>query len=628
MSKQQKLGTQNKMTFTSRRQFKHLVQLAGTIFSCYALTACTYNNSTVVSASRSVQPESAQPESATGLNQQQLVKGRQHMAATANPHASRAALRILRAGGSALDAAIAAQWVLTLVEPQSSGLGGGLFLLHYRKQGGRVEAYDGRETAPALATEKLFLDAAGKPLKFHEAAVGGRAVGVPGVVAALELAHQEHGKLPWAQLFEPAIELATKGFEVSPRLNKLLAFDVYLKNDANARQYFFDVQGEAWPVGHILKNPALALTFSKIARNGSKGFYQSEVAQAMLTAVNSHPTNPGLLSQSDLSSYRAIKREAICTQAFKHRVCGFPPPSSGGIAVAQIAALLELSQAPPLIVKNNVTANTEIPNDYTLTTEGLHYFTEASRLAFADRNRYIADPAFSAWSKDLLSQQYLNDRAALIKPNQSLKIALPGQPKEVAAILSEGLVQDKASTSHISIVDQDGNAVSMTTSIEDVFGARLMTQGFLLNNQLTDFSFIPSDEKGTVANRAQANKRPRSSMAPTMVFDEQGKQLKLVAGSPGGAQIINYVAKLITLNLRDGIDVQTAISLPNFGSRNGPTELEKDRFTSTIVERLKTMGHEVRLIDMTSGLQAISVDAAGQLLGGADPRREGLVLAD
>jgi gamma-glutamyltranspeptidase / glutathione hydrolase len=616
------------MTFNSSRQFKYLVQVTGTIFSCYVLAACTYNNSTVVSASRSAQAESAQPEAATGLNQQQLVKGQLHMAATANPHASRAAIRILRAGGSALDAAIAAQWVLTLVEPQSSGLGGGLFLLHYRKQGNQVEAYDGRETAPALARENMFLDAAGKPLNFHEAAVGGRAVGVPGVVAALEMAHNEHGKLPWAQLFEPAIELAIKGFEVSPRLNKLLALDLYLKNDANARQYFFDAQGQAWPVGHILKNPALALTFLKIAQHGSKGFYQSEVAQAMLTAVNSHPTNPGLLSQSDLSSYRAIKREAICTQVFKHRVCGFPPPSSGGIAVAQIIGLLELSQAPRLIIKNNATASNAMPNDYTLSPEGLHYFTEASRLAFADRNRFIADPAFSQWPNSLLSPQYLKDRATLIKPNESLKIAQPGQPKEVAQILSEGLVQDKTSTSHISIVDRDGNAVSMTTSIEDVFGARLMTQGFLLNNQLTDFSFIAKDDKGKVANRAQANKRPRSSMAPTMVFDAQGTQLKLVAGSPGGAQIINYVAKLITLTLRDGLDVQTAISLPNFGSRNGPTELEKDRFASTIVERLKTLGHDVRLSDMTSGLQAISVDSAGQLSGGADPRREGLVLAD
>jgi gamma-glutamyltranspeptidase / glutathione hydrolase len=616
------------MIFLHSHHFKQLVQLAGTILSCYVLTACTYNNSTVVSANRSVQPESTQPESATGLNQQQLVKGQLQMAATANPYASRAAIRILRAGGSALDAAIAAQWVLTLVEPQSSGLGGGLFLLHYRKQGGRLEAYDGRETAPALATEHLFLDAAGKPLKFHDAAVGGRAVGVPGVVAALEMAHKEHGKLSWAQLFEPAIELATKGFEVSPRLNKLLALDVYLKNDTNARQYFFDAQGQAWPVGHILKNPALALTFSKIAQQGSKGFYQSDIAQGMLTAVSSHATNPGALSQSDLSNYRAIKREAICMQAFKHRVCGFPPPSSGGISVAQIAALLELSQAPRLIAKSNDTASTDVLNGSALSAEGLHYFTEASRLAFADRNRYIADPAFSQWPKTLLSPQYLNDRAALIKPNQSLKIAQPGQPPEVALIPSEGLVQDKASTSHISIVDRDGNAVSMTTSIEDVFGARLMTQGFLLNNQLTDFSFIANDDKGLVANRVQANKRPRSSMAPTMVFDEYGKQLKLVAGSPGGAQIINYVAKLITLNLRDAIDVQTAIGLPNFGSRNGPTELEKDRFPFTIVEQLKTLGHDVRLIDMTSGLQAISINAAGQLFGGADPRREGLVLAD
>jgi gamma-glutamyltranspeptidase / glutathione hydrolase len=622
------MTTNNKIILKEKPKFQLLVQLAGTIFSCCVLVACTYNKSTQVGVSRTVQTESAQPESATGLNHQQLVQGLQHMVATANPYASNAAIHILRAGGSALDAAIAAQLVLTLVEPQSSGLGGGLFLLHYRKRGDRIEAYDGRETAPASVNENLFLDATGKALKFHEAAAGGRAVGTPGVVAVLEMAHQEHGKLPWAHLFEPAIELATKGFIVSPRLNRLLALDTYLKNDANARQYFFDAQGHAWPAGHLLKNPALAKTFTTIAQQGSKGFYQSEIATAILTAVNSHPTNPGLLSQADLSNYRAIKREAICTLAFNQRVCGFPPPSSGGIAVAQIIAFLDLKKAPTLLVKSSGTTHSGVTNGYELNVQGIHYFTEASRLAFADRNRYIADPAFFSWPRSLLSSNYLSERASLLKPISSIGTAQPGQPKEVATIPSEGLVQDKASTSHVSIVDREGNAVSMTTSIEDVFGARLMTQGFLLNNQLTDFSFVANDDKGKVANRVQANKRPRSSMAPTMVFDEQSKQLKLVVGSPGGAQIINYVAKLIVLRLRDGIDVQTAISLPNFGSRNGPTELERDRFPTTIVDGLKLLGHDVRLVDMTSGLQAISIDSTGKLIGGADPRREGLVLAD
>jgi gamma-glutamyltranspeptidase / glutathione hydrolase len=607
---------------------KYLALLASAIFSCCVLTACTYNNSVQVSANKSLTTESAQPEPATGSNQQTLVIGQQHMAATANHYASRAAIKILRTGGSALDAAIAAQWVLTLVEPQSSGIGGGLLLLHFRKLGERIEAYDGRETAPALAHENMFLDALGKPLKLHDAAVGGKAVGVPGVVAALELAHQEHGKLPWAQLFEPAIELAVNGFEVSARLNRLLTIDPYLKSDASARQYFFDAQGQAWPVGHLLKNPALAQTLQKIAQQGSRGFYQSEIAQSIVRAVNTHPSNPGLLSQPDLLNYRAIKREAICTSALKHRVCGFPPPSSGGIAVTQIVTLLELIQAPSLINKSTPASPLSRPQTATLNTDGVHYFTEAARLAFADRNRYIADPAFEAWPKSLLDTQYLNDRAALIKPSQSMGTAQPGLPKELALALSDGLEQNKASTSHISIVDRDGNAVSMTTSIEDVFGARLMTQGFLLNNQLTDFSFIARDDKGIVANRVQGNKRPRSSMAPTMVFDESGKQLALVAGSPGGAQIINYVAKLLTLHLRDGIDVQSAINLPNFGSRNGSTELEREKISSAIVDRLKSLGHDVRLVDMTSGLQAISINPAGKLAGGADPRREGLVLAD
>ncbi len=571
--------------------------------------------------------ESSQPEAATGTINQNLVQGSQHMVATANPYASKAAQAILRMGGSALDAAIAAQWVLTLVEPQSSGIGGGLFLLHFRKQGNRIEAYDGRETAPALATEQLFLDTNGKAIKFHDAAVGGRAVGVPGVVAALEIAHREHGKLPWAKLFEPAIQLALEGFEVSSRLNKLLALDAYIIKDPTARDYFLDSKGQPWPVGHVLKNPALAKTFQLIATQGSKGFYQSAISQAIVDTVRQHPTNPGVLSLADFSSYKAIKREAICTIAFEHRVCGFPPPSSGGIAVAQMLSLLELSQAPAIVNK---------AIDSPLNAAGIHYFTEAARLAFADRNRYIADPAFVPWSKNLVNSEYLQLRAQAIKPAQTMLTAPPGPVSALQLATttqySDGLVNDKTSTSHISIVDNQGNAVSMTTSIEDVFGSRLMTQGFLLNNQLTDFSFVDKDSFGTVANRVQANKRPRSSMAPTMAFTANDGQLRLVAGSPGGAQIINYVAKLITLNLRDGIDVQTAISLPNFGSRNGPTELERDPQKPDTAERLKAqllrLGHDVRIIDMTSGLQAISVTKQGKLLGGADPRREGLVLAD
>jgi gamma-glutamyltranspeptidase / glutathione hydrolase len=615
------------MNSTNKQVLERLINLVGIAFLCSFVTACVYNISVPVATNKSATTESAQPESATGINQKTIVTGRLHMAATANPYATRAAIEILRAGGSALDAAIAAQWVLTLVEPQSSGLGGGLFLMHYHKQSDQLDAYDGRETAPALAQENLFLDPAGKPLKLHQAAVGGRAVGVPGVVAALEMAHKEHGKLSWAQLLEPAIALARDGFEVSPRLNRLLSLDNFLKDDPNAREYFFDAKGQPWPVGYVLKNPALARTFEKISRQGSQGFYQSDIGQAIVTAVNTHPSNPGFLSQADLSNYRAIKRQPICTQAFNYRVCGFPPPSSGGIAVAQIVSLLELSRAPSLKASANEASELDAASGFQLSIQGLHYFTEASRLAFADRNHFIADPAFVTWPKGLLSQQYLSERASAIKPNQSNGVAKPGTPKEVALMPSEGLIQDKTSTSHISIVDRNGNAVSMTTSIEDVFGARLMTQGFLLNNQLTDFSFVPSDDKGVVANRVQANKRPRSSMAPTMVFDHN-KQLKLVAGSPGGAQIINYVAKLLTLTLRDKIDVQTAISSPNFGSRNGPTELERDRFSELTAGRLKVLGHDVRLVEMTSGVQAISIDANGRLSGGADPRREGLVLAD
>ncbi len=565
------------------------------------------------------------PEAASGFHEKQPVLARKFMVATANPLGTEAGYQIVRAGGSAVDAAIAVQMVLTLVEPQSSGIGGGAFLLHY--DGKQVLAYDGRETAPAVATEDLFQATSGQPLGFYPAVVGGRSVGVPGVVRMLELAHQQHGKLPWAQLFAPAIRLAEEGFAVSPRLALLLARDEYLKQDPIAAAYFHDEQGRPWPASHLLKNPALAASLRAIAQEGANAFYQGKLAQEMVRKVNSHPSNPGRLSLADLAAYRAKVRQPVCTVYRLWEVCGMPPPSSGGIAVAQMLGILaqhELTALPP--------------KDGVPQAEAIHLFSEAERLAFADRKRYVADPGFvplpGGSSHALLDPVYLQRRSALIGP-RAMSQARPGQPLSATAMqevdYADGEALELPSTSHISIVDAAGNAVAMTTSIENAFGARQMVGGFLLNNQLTDFSFIPADAEGLVANRVEGGKRPRSSMAPTLVFDKEGRVLQMVLGSPGGSAIIHYVAKVLIGTMDWGLNVQQAIDLPNFGGREGPLELEEGRFSPAVVEALRQRGHIVHLAPQTSGLQGIMrmrVHGEPWWLGGADPRREGVAKGD
>ncbi len=565
------------------------------------------------------------PEAASGFHEKQPVLARKFMVATANPLATEAGYQIVRAGGSAVDAAIAVQMVLTLVEPQSSGIGGGAFLLHY--DGKQVLAYDGRETAPAAATEELFQAASGQPLDFYQAVVGGRSVGVPGVVRMLELAHQQQGRMPWVQLFAPAIRLAEEGFAVSPRLALLLARDEYLKQDPIAVAYFHDEQGRPWPAGHVLKNPALATSLRAIAQEGANAFYQGKVAQEMVRKVNNHLSNPGRLSLADLAAYRAKVRQPVCTVYRLWEVCGMPPPSSGGITVAQMLGMLaqhELTALPP--------------KDGVPQTEAIHLFAEAERLAFADRKRYVADPDFAPLPggspQALLDPAYLQRRSALIGA-RAMSQAKPGQPLSATAMqevaYADGEALELPSTSHISIVDAAGNAVAMTTSIENAFGARQMVGGFLLNNQLTDFSFIPADANGLVANRVEGGKRPRSSMAPTLVFDKEGRVLQMVLGSPGGSAIIHYVAKVLIGTMDWGLNVQQAIDLPNFGAREGPLELEEGRFSPAVMEALRQRGHTVHLAPQTSGLQGIMrmrVHGEPWWLGGADPRREGLAKGD
>jgi gamma-glutamyltranspeptidase / glutathione hydrolase len=585
----------------------------------------------------------AQPEGASGFTPKPGWATTKFAVAAANPLATEAGYQILKAGGSAVDAAIAVQMVLTLVEPQSSGIGGGAFLLH--AAGNRVEAFDGRETAPAAADEKLFLGADGKPLPFYEAVVGGRSVGTPGAVRMLEMAHRQHGKLPWAQLFAPAIALADSGFQVSPRLATLLKDEKYLRADPTAAAYFYKPDGRPVDVGTMLKNPALADVLRQIASGGSNALLTGKIAEAIVTKVQRHPTNPGKLALGDLAGYQVKKRDPICSdysaRSQAYVLCGMPPPSSGAIAVGQILGIMNNTPAATLGL---VTGSGGVPGTVgpTPSADWLHLYTEAARLAFADRAQYLGDPDFvqppgGSWMS-LLAPAYLSERAKLIQLQSgapSMKTAKPGVPGPVKTAYAPMPGQPEYGTSHISIIDGFGNAIAMTTTIEDQFGSRLMTDGgtgkpggFLLNNELTDFSFAPTDAEGKpVANRVQAGKRPRSSMAPTLVFDRATSRLVMSAGSPGGAMIIHYTAKTLYGVLNWGLNAQQAIDLPNFASMNGPSLLEEKRFSPATVEALRARGAEVREQNMTSGLQAIQTTSTGYF-GGADPRREGLVLGD
>lgn len=596
-----------------------LVLLAGAL----TLTAC--NNASVPTLPLA-------PESASGFRTDLRTQhAEKYMAAAANPLAAEAGREMLRRGGSAIDAAIAMQAVLTLVEPQSSGIGGGALIVLW--DGKAVRTYDGRETAPAGATEKLFLQANGQPMGFTQAQIGGRSVGTPGVLRALELAHQKHGRLPWAQLFEPAIRLAEQGFAISPRLHQLIAADSSMSRSPEMMAYFRNADGSPKAVGTNLKNPALAAVFQRIAHEGPDALYKGPVAQEIAARVQGH-ANPGSLSVSDLANYQAKERAPLCTD-YKHwQVCGMPPPSSGGIAVAQILGTLQaletrdkrLALAPLKPVKTKAPAGIE-PDP-----QAVHLISEAERLAYADRAQYVADTDFVPVPvKGLVEPAYLASRAALIG-ERSMGTAKPGTPPGIQVAYAPDRSPLRISTSQVVAVDDAGGAVSMTTTIESAFGSHIMVQGFMLNNEMTDFSFIPEENGQKVANRVEPGKRPRSSMAPTLIFDRQSGEFLATVGSPGGSQIIEYVAKS-TIGLLDwNLDAQAAINLPNFGSRNGPTELEQGQFSPMLIQALKDKGHNVSEIDMTSGTQAIVrvKDAHGKasLTGGADPRREGQALGD
>jgi gamma-glutamyltranspeptidase / glutathione hydrolase len=578
------------------------------------------------------------PEAATGLAAEVAPQRWQKWAvASANPAASEAGAAMLRRGGNALDAAIAVQLVLALVEPQSSGLGGGAFLLHW--DGASLQAWDGRETAPGAATETLFIDPAGQPMKFDAAVTGGRSVGTPGAIRMLETAHRQHGRLPWAQLFEPAIALADQGFVVGPRMAGLLrsADAEHLRRDPQAAAYFFhpNANTPATPLaaGERVRNPAFAAVLRRLAAEGSRALNLGPIAADIVRRVRQHPTNPGVLTEADLAGYQPKQREPMCTLwRQRWRVCGFPPPSSGHVAVMQMLGLMDALPNPPAPLQDG------------LPSAGLlHRYSEAARLAFADRAQFIGDPDFVSppagrWSS-LLDEPYLAQRATLVHDGRSLGTAVAGQPAPMkSSQFAPQWPQPEYGTSHISIVDADGHAVSMTTTIEAAFGSRVMSDGgtglpggFLLNNELTDFSFVPRDAQGRpVANRVEPGKRPRSSMSPTMVFDTQAaapKRLAMVMGSPGGSAIIHYNAKTLLGTLAWGLSPQATLNLPNFANDNGATRLEAGRFPAATREALQARGQRVVEQDLTSGSQVL-MRVDGGWLGGADRRREGVVLGE
>lgn len=561
------------------------------------------------------------PERGSGYVEKSGWVAKKFMVAAANPLAADAGYEMLKQGGSAIDAAIAMQMVLGLVEPQSSGIGGGAFLMYF--DGRQVQAFDGRETAPAIATEHLFQNPDGTAVSREVGLVGGRSVGAPGVLRMLELAYRQHGKLPWASLFGPAIKLAEGGFPVGRRLSILLSADPYLARDPVAAAYFYDEDKKAWPVGHVLKNPALARTLREIARGGADAFYQGHIAHDIEFKVTGHATNPGGLTAIDIAHYQAKVRPPICSDYKRWTVCGVPPPSSGGIAIAQMLGMLEVKDIGP-----------DAPVDGVLGVDAIHLFSEVGRLAYADRSRYVADTDFVALPghgvASLLDKTYLAQRVALIG-ERSMGHAEPGTPPGVDVAWGTDDAIERPSTSQMAVVDGHGAGLSMTTTVEDAFGARQMVDGFLLNNELTDFSFDSVDANGPIANRVQGGKRPRSAMAPTLVFEKGSKTLVLAIGSPGGSSIINYVAKVLVGTMDWGLNVQQAISLPNFGSRNGPTELEAGRVPAGLVAALKARGHEVSVIEQNSGLQGImrlSMHGQEVWFGGADPRREGIARGD
>jgi gamma-glutamyltranspeptidase/glutathione hydrolase len=542
------------------------------------------------------------------------VTARHQMIAAANPLAAEAGLAMLRAGGSAVDAAIATQMVLGLVEPESSGIGGGAFLLLFDPRTGKTTSFDGREVAPASATPTMFLGPDGQPRGKQAVIPGGLSVGVPGVIGMLEMAHKKHGKLPWARLFQPAIALAEKGFPVGPKLARTIeAFTLRGAGLPDIRRTFYHADGTPFRQGEIFRNPDYAATLKAIAAGGARAFYTGEIAQAIVDTVKSTPMNPGSMTLADLANFQAKERAPVCGAYRVWKICSMGPPSSGGIAIVQIMGMLQRFPSSQLQ-----------PN----TLSEAHLFTQASRLAYADRAKFLADSdAVKVPVAGLIDPGYIAGRAAQIDPSRDMGTASAGNPPQKHAAFSPQRSPVLHGTSHMTIVDKSGQVIAMTTSVESVFGAKTMVKGFLLNNTLTDFSLQPVLDGLPVANAPAAGKRPLSAMSPTIVFDRNGRFL-LSVGSPGGPNIISYVSQTLVAMLDGGLAPQAAIALPRQLNSNGPTRLEKSPANDALAPGLTAMGHTVAVTaGEGSGLHGIK-KVSGGYIGGADPRRDGVVLGD
>jgi gamma-glutamyltranspeptidase/glutathione hydrolase len=534
--------------------------------------------------------------------------------ATANPYATQIGYQILKKGGNAIDAAVAVQLILTLVEPQSSGIGGGAFLLYWNSKNRQLTTFDGRETAPAAATPNYFKKPDGQVMDYWEAVPGGRSVGVPGTVRLLEVVHQKYGRLDWAELFKPTIALAEKGFPISPRLAASIKGNSgeikKLEQFPAARAYFFNSDGSPKEAGTVLKNPKLANTLKLIAEQGSQAFYQGAIAKDIVDTIKNAPINSGIITEADLAAYQVKERTPVCMNYREYQICGMGPPTSGGLTVGQMLGILSHFDL----------------KDMGYGVDAVHLFLEAGKLAYADRALYLADADYvNVPINGLLDANYLKKRASLLNHQTTIKQAQPGTPPQHVSRWAPDKSEERPGTSHFVIRDRQGNVVSMTTTIETGFGSRLMVRGFLLNNELTDFSLNPTIDGKPVANRVEGGKRPRSSMSPTIVFKDDEPYLAI--GSPGGSRIINYVTKTIVAIIDWGMLPQEAINLGHFVNRNGPTDLEEGTEAVRLKQNLEALGHQVIVRDLNSGLHAILMPA-NKLYGGADPRREGMVMGE
>ncbi len=578
---------------------------AHSVFASYLAFALLF------SAPISVAQNETQPEHTVAITSKGSVVATREMVVAAHPLAVGAGLKILERGGTAIDAMVAVQMVLNLVEPQSSGIGGGAFLLYHDAQTKSLISLDGREFAPQRADETMFLDDDGKPRRWLDMVPGGLSVGVPGTLALMNHAHARFGRLEWDKLFEQAIVLATNGFIVSPRLSKSL--EGYggkrVRKFTEASDYFYP-NGHPLQPGDLLKNPQFAKTLKMIQRDRGESFYRGQIAREIVASVRESVINAGIMDMADLAAYQTIERNPVCSQYRGHRICGMGPPSSGGVTIAQILGILEFFDLEML------------GPDHPMTW---HLFVEAGKLAFADRNLFLADPDFEEAPIDaLLAREYLRNRAALIDLSSAMAVPVEAGAPVEAVSLSPDTRDGLPGTSHVSIVDRDGNAVSLTTTIESGFGSGLFASGFLLNNELTDFSFLPQKHGKPVANRVEPRKRPRSSMAPTIIYGPDGS-LKYVLGSPGGSRIISYVAQTIVALIDFDMSPQEAVNQGRVSSRNGSVDIEKETEMMVFASALKSRGNSVKVRDLNSGIHVIEVES-NQLIGGADPRREGIVL--